>query len=99
MSETDTRRDDALGVIQQFYDLIFKEDLAAAMCLLHEDLVIHEPPGLPYGGEFHGIEGWRDIITRADEWASHEILAPIEWLPCGDAVTMVVKTRFTSKTS
>jgi hypothetical protein len=32
--------------------------------LLHPDLVVHEPPGLPYGGEYHGPDGFMELTGK-----------------------------------
>jgi ketosteroid isomerase-like protein len=90
---------DGVALIRRFFELALGDDLDGAAALLADDLVIHEPPGLPYGGEFHGVDGWRDVTTRANAWASHEVLGPAEWLTSGDAVVMLARTRFRSRTS
>jgi hypothetical protein len=38
--------------------------LDEAAQLLHEDLVVHEAPGLPYGGEYHGPKGFFELLGK-----------------------------------
>jgi uncharacterized protein len=42
-------------------------DLEAVRALLHPDLVIHEPPSLPIGGDHRGPEGNMALMARLAE--------------------------------
>lgn len=41
-----------VDTVRRFYDLVMSGDLDSASALLDENIVIHEPPQLPYGGSF-----------------------------------------------
>jgi hypothetical protein len=38
--------------------------IAEARRLLADELVVHEPPGLPYGGEYHGPDGFFELFGK-----------------------------------
>jgi ketosteroid isomerase-like protein len=62
--------DQILGRLQAFYEGLVKGDLSPGDALFDYDhLVMREPAGLPYGGEFHGREGLqRAIGAIAGAW-------------------------------
>lgn len=49
--------------VNQFYVAFGTGDLDACAQLLTEDVVVHEPPELPYGGEHSGRSGFKELIT------------------------------------
>lgn len=49
-------------------------DFDTMATLITPDFVVHEPDGLPYAGDYRGIEGWRTLtglITAA--WAGFRV--------------------------
>jgi len=75
------------------------KDLERACALLHRDLVVHEAGGLPYSGEYHGPQGFRDLLTKMNE--SMELTAgPVtrDCLP-DDTVVSRFRLTFTARTS
>jgi ketosteroid isomerase-like protein len=87
-----------VATVRRFYDLALSGDLDSASGLLDERIVVHEPPGLPYGGEFHGVSGWREITERENALMATELLTAIEFSDVdGETVLMKVKVRFTSR--
>jgi ketosteroid isomerase-like protein len=56
--------DDVLERLRAFYQGLVVGDLAPADALFDFDnLVLHEPEGLPYGGTYHGRQGLLDGIA------------------------------------
>ena len=49
---TDTER------LQTFVGLMMSGRYDEARSMVSSDVVIHEPASIPYGGEFHGLEGF-----------------------------------------
>ena len=47
--------------VEQFVQAFRDRDGAAQLALMHPDIVIHEPEGLPYGGLYRGHAGWRAL--------------------------------------
>lgn len=61
---------EALQVAQAFYSAIAARDpTAIEATLAYDSLVVVEPDGLPYGGTYTGVEGFRDLSTKvAASW-------------------------------
>ena len=67
--------------------------------LLHEDFVVSAAGGLPFSGEYHGSQGFFDLI-----WKMNEVLdltpGPITLNPLGqDAVVASFRLTFTARSS
>lgn len=61
--QTDTTRE----IMVRMYDSAGKGDYEDVLSLLSEDLVVHEPPFLPYGAVYHGLDGMRDLIGKVNQ--------------------------------
>jgi hypothetical protein len=57
--------------------------------LVSPDFVIDEPPYLPYGGRFHGREGFLQVASQAAEFVDFSSLA-LESLTVEDNLAFVV---------
>lgn len=56
---------DLFEIIRDFYTAVASGDMARAEAKLSaEHIVIFEAESLPYGGVFHGVEGYRDLTRR-----------------------------------
>lgn len=55
------------GVVRSFQAAIATGDWDAASSTLHPDVVFHEAPTLPFGGDHHGVDGYRAL---AEEFAA-----------------------------
>ncbi len=87
-----------VATVRRFYDIVLSGDLDAASALLDERIVVHEPPGLPYGGEYQGVAGWREITEHEMATMKTELLSSIEFHDVdGETVLMRVRVRFTSR--
>ena len=88
-----------LRTVGQFSKALGDKDLERACALLHRDLVVHEAGGLPYGGEYYGPQGFRELLTKMNE--SMELTAgPVtrDCLP-DDTVVSRFRLTFTARTS
>src|SRR5689334_21665957 len=56
--------EDAQATVERFIEAATSADPTAAEQLVAEDVVVREPPGLPYGGEYVGREGLRRLHER-----------------------------------
>lgn len=86
-----------LATVRRFYDHISSGDLEGAAALLHDELVIHEPPGLPYGGDYHGPAGFVELMGRINEAFEPSPAGPVEYLGDGDPVLVRLVGRFASR--
>lgn len=71
-------------------------DFGAIAPLLHPDFVVHEAPSLPYAGDFHGVEGWRDL-SRAVVGAWEDFRFDIVEHHGSPARTMIVRFRISGR--
>jgi uncharacterized protein len=88
-----------LSTVSQFSKALGDKDLERACALLHHDLVVHEAGGLPYSGEYHGPQGFRDLLAQMNE--SMELTpGPVtrDCLP-DDTVVSRFRLTFTARTS
>jgi hypothetical protein len=54
-----------------FLDAFRRADSEAMEALLAPDFVLRQADGLPYGGVYRGVEGWRQLLARFGEtWSS-----------------------------
>jgi ketosteroid isomerase-like protein len=67
--------------------------------LLHDDFVVHEAGGLPFSRDYHGSEGFFDLLNRMNDVL--ELTAgPVTTDPLGDAaVAARFRLRFISRAS
>ncbi|MGB6761566.1 nuclear transport factor 2 family protein [Mycobacterium sp.] len=67
--------------------------------LLHDDFVVHEAGGLPFSGDYHGSEGFFDLLNRMNDVL--ELTAgPITTDSLGDDVVAArFRLRFISRAS
>ncbi|WP_461136567.1 nuclear transport factor 2 family protein [Spirosoma lituiforme] len=68
-----------LAIVQGIYQAVARNDLPAVLESLAEHVVVHQAASLPYGGTYHGHEGflkmgtaifntWDDFQTQPDEF-------------------------------
>src|SRR5258706_9447657 len=43
--------------VKRLFSAVLRRDRAALQAAYHPEIVIHEAPSLPYGGDYHGHEG------------------------------------------
>jgi ketosteroid isomerase-like protein len=84
-----------LATVRRFNDLLGSGQLEEAIALLDPAVVVREPRGLPYGGEYHGEEGFRRLAARLAEFAPMPLR--VEYFDAGDVVIARMSARFTAK--
>jgi hypothetical protein len=52
---------------QEFIDALLVGDNDKAVSFIHPDCVTRHPPGLPYGGELHGPEGYLQLLNALND--------------------------------
>ena len=91
--------DDGIAVAQKFYGHIGSGEFDEARELVATEFVVHEPSELPYGGDYHGFEGFLDLLGRITAVAEIGAVGTPEFSPAGDRVMVKMIGRFTSPTS
>lgn len=63
-SVTETNRE----IITQFYGMLAARNFAGVQALFDEDIEIHEPACLPYGGVYRGIAGAQKLFGKVPQY-------------------------------
>ncbi|WP_019873399.1 nuclear transport factor 2 family protein [Sporichthya polymorpha] len=58
-SVTETNR----ATVAAFYEAGIRGDLEALLAMMHDDVVVHEPSFLPYGGDYVGKGAFVDMFS------------------------------------
>lgn len=65
---------------ERFIAAMSAGDFETQGSMLHDGFVVHEAAGLPYAGDYHGIDGWRALSKAVvATWAGFR-LQPLEFL-------------------
>jgi quinol monooxygenase YgiN len=73
-------------------------DLEKEKNLFSKNLVIEEPPYLPYGGTFHGYEGFLQLAARAIQFVDFSSLVLESLTVEGNLAFAVIRVRLLSGT-
>lgn len=87
-----------IEVVKKLFEAVEQRDRAGVFAVYDENIVIREAASLPYGGEYHGLEGalehaqgyrkvWDDVQT-----ANERNLSPT-FLNAGDCVVVLWRQR------
>src|SRR2546423_6348685 len=60
----DVAAQDNLTIVRTWYEHVMAGELEEAAAMMADDFVLHEPPELPYGGEYHGPQGFLEVMQR-----------------------------------
>jgi ketosteroid isomerase-like protein len=85
----------AAAIVRQFYELLGAGKFEEASQFLHEDLVVHESPALPYGGDYHGKAGFAELGARLTEGFDAAPTGAVDYIDAGDKVIVRIPSRFT----
>lgn len=65
MTTTESGTEASRALMTHMYDSAAKGDFAAVLACLADDLVVHEPPFLPYGGDHQGVDAFANGVIPA----------------------------------
>ena len=85
-------------VVSAIHAASAKGDLDAERQLFSPDLVIEEPPYLPYGGTFHGYDGFIALATQAIKFVDFSSLVLESLTVEGNLAFAVVRVRLLTGT-
>ena len=69
MSGNSAVTEESRRVVLAMYAAAAKSDVQGLMSFMHEDIVVHEPPFLPYGGVQKGVTGFQNIFVGISPYA------------------------------
>ena len=87
-----------VAVVKRLVEGYVTGDLEAAFSTVHPDIVLHEAAGLPYGGEWVGLEGFQKLLETIMSDYQLEVLG-YEAFDTGAGAMVRMDTRFTSRRS
>jgi ketosteroid isomerase-like protein len=90
-TQTSDNSDVSVTVVRGFYDTLLRGKLEAILDLLDPQVEWRSPESLPWGGVFHGHEGFREFFVKLFgqpvEWRREER----EYLRAGDRVVVLLR--------
>jgi uncharacterized protein len=69
-------------------------DPSKLLAALHPEVVVREPAYLPYGGEYHGPDGFLELQAKAGEILDVSSLEITDAIGEGDRVVLRMTARF-----
>jgi uncharacterized protein len=90
---------DALATVERFMNAIVEERLDDARGVLHDEFVAYEAGGVPYSGEYHGPQGFFDLLAKMTEGMEFTPGPAPQCLLAGDSVAVRSRVMFTSRAS
>jgi ketosteroid isomerase-like protein len=89
----------ALPIVERFMNAIVEERLDDARGLLHDEFVAYEAGGVPYSGEYHGPQGFFDLLAKMTEGMDFTLGPAPQCLLAGNSVAVRSRVTFTSRAS
>jgi hypothetical protein len=87
-----------VDVVKRLVEGYIAGDLEAAFSTVHPEIVLHEAAGLPFGGEWVGLEGFQKLLGTIMADYQLEVLA-YEASDTGAGAMVRMDTRFTARSS
>jgi uncharacterized protein len=89
----------SVATVRQFMAAIGSERLNERRSLLHDDFVVHEAGGLPFSGDYHGSDGFFELLNKMNDVLELTV-GPVTTDPLGDdAVVARFRLTFISRAS
>jgi len=89
----------SVATVRRFMAATGAERRNERISLLHDDFVVHQAGGLPFSGDYHGSQGFFELLNRMDDVLEFTA-GPIMTDPLGDdAVAARFRLTFISRAS
>ena len=82
----------SVEIIAELYEALARRDLPAIMRLVDPGIVVSQTELLPWGGEFHGVEGAQQFFTELFSCVE-SLLAVEEFVDAGERVIVIGSAR------
>lgn len=89
--------EDCQAIVVKFMNAIVDERLDDARSLLHDEFVVHEAGGVPYSGDYHGPQGFFELLMNINEVLELTPSPAIQYLRADDTVAMFYRLTFTAR--
>lgn len=89
---TEAQTEASRALMTRMYDSAAKGEFADVLACLADDLIVHEPPYLPYGGEYHGVTEFQTgVITQVVQHLDVSGLVVDRMIAEGDRVIGIIR--------
>lgn len=78
--------------MRKFYEHMATANIAGILSSFHDDVEIHEPDCLPYGGIYRGIDGVKKLLSQAAQHLDSRVFNVEAILTDGDRVISILHT-------
>ena len=85
--------------VDRFVHALVDQRFDDARSLLHDELVVYEPGGLPFSGEYQGPQGLFELLGKIGEALELALDPGIQYLLTNDTVAMRSRMKFTLRGS
>lgn len=79
--------------VKTLLDGVAAGDIASFWEAMHPDVVLHEPPHLPYGGTYRGIEEFKRCFSPLVEVIDPGAIELVDLIVDGDIVVPLMKSK------
>ena len=90
-------RESNVAVIREFYNALARENVPAILELLDPQVEWREPESVPWGGTFHGHEGFREFIRKLFDQPVELNREVLQYLDAGEQVVVLLRQMGTRK--
>jgi uncharacterized protein len=90
---------DPRATVERFVKALVEERLDDARSLLHDDLTVYEPGGLPFSGEYHGPQGFFELLGKINQGLELALDPAIQYFLADDTVAMRGRMKFIARAS
>jgi hypothetical protein len=82
----------SVEIITELYEALARRDLPAIQSLIDPEIIVSQTELLPWGGEYHGLEGVQQFFTQLFGCIESQ-LAVEEFVDAGDRVIVIGSAR------
>jgi ketosteroid isomerase-like protein len=90
-TQTSDSNDFSITVVRRFYETLLRGDLDGILDLLDPQVEWRAPESLPWGGGFHGHEGFREFFGKLFGQPVDSRREIREYLSAGDRVVVLLR--------
>ena len=90
---------DTRAIVVRFVVAFGEGRLGDALRLLHDDFVVHAAGDVPYSGDYHGAEGFSELITKMMEVLELAPSPDMQYIVDGDRAVLYYRLTFTARAS
>jgi ketosteroid isomerase-like protein len=91
--------EDCRAIVVKFVNAIGDQRLDDARSLLHNEFVAHAAGGVPYSGDYHGAEGFFEVLTKIYDVLELTPNPEMRYLADGDKVVLHYRLTFGARAS